>query len=133
MRIYPLVLIGLIFSSAAPAGELRVYEHNGSIIDWFVADNTIVASYETPRPGLKEAGIQEGSVLFRYEGARISGSAYTFKVGCTAASYQVTGSQDGKFISLHGPAPVRAKKGCAVVGYSQSSPHANLVFIATVP
>lgn len=112
----------------AYAGELSVFEHNGSIIEWFVVGDTIKATYSLPRPGLAKSGVEPGATLFEgaYEGDRIVGKAFAFKSGCAPASYQVIGRHlDNKQTVLDGPAPLRS--GCSVTGYSTNSPHAHLV------
>lgn len=111
----------------AYAGELAVFEHNGSIIEWFVVGDTIKATYSQPRPGLAKSGVQPGATLFegKYEGDRIVGKAFAFKGGCAPASYEVIGRHSDKQTVLNGPAPVRS--GCSVTGYSANSPHARLV------
>lgn len=110
------------------AGELYIYEHNGSIMNWYVVGDHIRTMYETPRLGLAEAGITSGTVLFKgeYEGSRIIGIAYAFKRGCLPAPYSVIGYDSGDEIVLSGPAPVRT--GCIVTRYSATSPHARLIF-----
>lgn len=115
--------------ASASAGELSIFEHNGSIIHWFVVQDRITATYATPRKGLVSAGIRPGSKLFEgyYEGGRIVGKAFVFKSGCAPASYDVIGTEKGRSIHLDGPAPMRS--GCAVTHHSASSPHANLVLI----
>jgi hypothetical protein len=111
------------------SGELYIYEHNGSIIDWYVLGDKISATYNTPRSGVALAGISRGTKLFdgHYEGDRIVGTAFAFKAGCTPAPYEVIGRHKGKRIILTGPAPVR--DGCKVVRHSATSPHASLVLI----
>lgn len=113
------------------AGELHVYEHNRSVIDWVVVGDSIKATYSKPRPDLGAAGIKEGQILFDgvYEGERISGTAYAFKSGCSPAAYQVTGAEERGKITLRGLAPTRGRNDCRVTGYSAASPHAKLVFV----
>jgi len=124
-----LVMMGL---RPASAGELHIYEHNHSIVDWFIVGDNITVTYATPRSGLEESGVRSGTVLFKgyYEGERIEGTAYAFKAGCAPAPYDVIGSQDNAGnIILRGPGPLRGKVGCEVIGYSAKSPHAKLKFI----
>jgi hypothetical protein len=126
------VAIGLIgVSQFCHAGELHIYEHNRSVIDWVVVGDTIKATYSKPRPDLEAAGIKEGQLLFDgvYEGERISGTAYAFKSGCSPAAYQVIGTEERGKITLRGPAPTRSRTNCRVLGYSATSPHAKLVFV----
>jgi len=127
LTIFVLIALIVLSPKCSRAGELYIYEHNGSIIDWFVVGNRITATYETPRLGLAEAGIKPGTILFEgeYEGARIVGTAYTFKRGCRPAPYNVIGYEDRKRIILDGPVPVRS--GCTVAGFSATRPNARLV------
>ncbi len=127
-------LFGATLSAVAigptSAGELYIYEHNLSVIDWFVVGDKIKATYSKPKASLVAAGVKEGAVLFEgdYEGNRIIGTAYAFKSGCAPAPYQVIGMEQGSQIILRGPGPVRSKSGCDVIGYSAKSPHAELTF-----
>jgi Lytic transglycolase len=116
---------------AADEKAASLYEHNGSVIGWSVLPSgEITATYDRPRPGLRGAGVQEGTVLFKgYDkDGRIVGIAYAFKQGCTPAPYDVTGHEKGERIVLRGAGPVWAPAGCRLVGYSIDSPHAELVF-----
>ena len=84
-------------------------------------------------PHPRSASIPPFSTVFRgmvtYFDNPVKGVAYTFKKGCEPAPYWVEGHVDreGK-IELHGKAPVREKNGCKVVGYTEKSKNANLVF-----
>ena len=112
------------------AGELYIYEHNLSVVHWFVVGDNIKASYAKPKASLAAAGVKEDTVLFEgsYEGNRIVGKAFAFKTGCAPVPYDVIGQEQGNQIILRGPGPVRRKTGCDVVGYSAKSPHAELKF-----
>ncbi len=129
--ILPSVVASLSITVAAPAfaGSLDIYEHNGSVIEWYVLRDTIKATYSTPRPGLETAGVRPGAVLFEgvYEAGRIVGRAYAFKAGCPPVGYDVIGEELRGLIVLRGPAPHRAPNSCAVVSYLANSPHARLV------
>lgn len=128
------LLASLVLSAAiwggAFAGELDIYEHNGSVINWFVVNGEATATYATPKASLLASGIQEGSVVFKgfEEGNRISGTAYTYRKGCAPAPCEVVGYFSGKNIVLSGPSPVRAKGGCEVIRYTVDSVNPNLVF-----
>jgi hypothetical protein len=128
----PLALMIVAASTpAARAGELHIYEHNGSVTNWFYAGDQVRATYETPRPGLLQVGVRSGDVIFEGfdENGRITGSAYAFKKDCAPARYQVMGRQENGIIELVGPAPVRDPAGCSVLRYSLNSPHARLRFV----
>jgi hypothetical protein len=70
-----LLLAGLTLATPTFAGELYIYEHNGSIIDWYVLRDSIKATYQLPRPGLQAVGVAEGTTLFEgaYEGIALWG------------------------------------------------------------
>jgi hypothetical protein len=104
--------------------------HNNSemqVSEW--KDATVEITYNHPRPGLPVA---QGTLLFRgvRNGARYSGTAYTFKAGCPPAPYAVTGVEDQKkeMIVMTGAAPVRDPHSCDVIGASAQSGPAKLVF-----
>jgi hypothetical protein len=104
--------------------------HNKSemrVSEW--KDGIVEITYEHPRSGLPVA---QGTLLFRgiRDGARYSGTAYTFKVGCAPAPYSVTGMNDSKreVIVMTGAAPHRDPRSCAVVGQVVQSGNSRLVF-----
>jgi hypothetical protein len=104
--------------------------HNSSamlISEW--KDATVEITYDIPRPGLPVA---QGTLLFRgvRDGAHYSGTAYTFKAGCSPAQYAVTGVKDQKreLIVMTGVAPRRDPHSCEVFGESAQSGSARLVF-----
>lgn len=104
--------------------------HNRSemlVSEW--KDATVEITYNRPRSGLPVA---QGTLLFRgsRDGARYSGTAYTFKAGCPPAPYAVTGIKDrkGNSIVLTGAAPRRDPYSCGVIGATASSGHSKLVF-----
>ena len=116
--------------SAALAGSIDIYEHNGSVIEWAVEGRNATARYSRPKDILVRAGISPGTVLFegRYDDDRIVGTAFAFKPGCEPAGYEVAGTIDEQRIVLRGPGPKRDPNSCRVTGYSLDSPHAVLVF-----
>jgi hypothetical protein len=87
--------------------------HNGSqvlISEW--KNGTVEITYDAPRSGLPVA---RGTLLFRgvKDGDHYSGTAYTFKVGCSPASFAVAGAKDPKeMIVLTGAAPHRDSHSC---------------------
>jgi hypothetical protein len=104
--------------------------HNKSemlVREW--KDATVEITYNHPRPGLPVA---QGTLLFRgrRDGARYSGTAYTFKAGCPPAPYAVVGVKDrkGDSIVLTGAAPRRDPYSCGVIGVTARSGHSKLVF-----
>ncbi len=127
-----LTMVAVLSVAAVPAGagERILYEHNGSTVAWFVDRGEIEATYAVPRPGLAEAGIRAGDILFKggLENGRIIGRAFAFKAGCPPAGYEVSGEQVGDRIVLKGYGPHRAASSCTVVSYTVDSPHSRLVF-----
>jgi hypothetical protein len=104
--------------------------HNNSemlVSEW--KDTAVEITYNHPRPGL---AVAEGTLLFRgiRDGARYSGTAYTFKAGCPPAPYAVTGVKDQKqeMIVMTGAAPRRDPHSCEIIGESAQSGSAKLVF-----
>jgi hypothetical protein len=104
--------------------------HNNSemlVSEW--KDSAVEITYNHPRPGLPVA---QGTLLFRgiRDGARYSGTAYTFKAGCPPAPYAVKGikNQKTEMIVMTGTAPRRDPYSCGVIGESAQSGHARLVF-----
>jgi hypothetical protein len=96
------------------------------ISEW--KDGAVEITYDHPRLGLPVAA---GTILFRgaRDGARYSGTAYTFKAGCSPAPYAVTGMKDQKeMIIMTGAAPRRDLHSCDVIGESAQIAPAKLVF-----
>jgi hypothetical protein len=102
-------------------------DHNGSVME--IRDDRIL--YAEPKASLRGV-VKPGTVLVegKWTGDRFAGTAYAFKKGCPPASYAVSGAKverPGQLdLVLRGAGPIR--KGCEVVGYSDRSPHARLVF-----
>jgi hypothetical protein len=104
--------------------------HNNSemlVSEW--KDGSVEITYNHPRSGL---AVAQGTLLFRgvRDGARYSGTAYTFKTGCPPAPYAVIGVKDSKkeLIVMTGTAPRRDPISCDVTGDSAQSGSAKLVF-----
>lgn len=121
---------------AGNAVDMRsLFDHNGSDVRIDPGAGTIV--YEKPKT--KIAGtVKAGMLLFKAsapwdpydDSATIKGTAYVFKKGCEPAPYEVAGRQEGwHTLVLKGAAPVRAKNGCAVVGYKMNG-NATLKFVS---
>ncbi|MEH3118801.1 MAG: hypothetical protein PGN25_14710 [Methylorubrum populi] len=114
----------------APKAETsgRPWDHNGSLV---MIDPAVgIVTYLEPKASLKPV-VEEGTVLFRgqiHPDGPVSGTAYAFKAGCAPAAYSVRGTyaNGANALTLRGAGPVR--RGCEVVGYSTSSPHAALRF-----
>ena len=95
------------------------WAHNRSIM-YMVEDGTHrQIYYDDPRPGLKEVGVKQGTLLFDgvVDGTALSGTAFVFAKECDPLSFAVTGklSVDGKRITLNGKAP-RVGAHCSSAG-----------------
>lgn len=110
------------------------FDHNGSRMMMDHRNGTI--TYAKPKKSIA-GSIKPGTVVFKgepwdqYDTKRgIRGTAYVFKKGCEPAPYAVSGGLYGSWhtLVLKGAAPVRAKNGCAIEGYSMKSPNAVLKF-----
>ena len=105
--------------------------HNGSGMRLDVVGERVTIRYAQPRPGLAEAGVYPGAVLFTgtFQGDVIVGQAVAFKSRCSPAPYNVGGRiEAGRFV-LVGLGPHR--QGCAVRDYTANSPHSRLAFEVT--
>lgn len=117
----------------AAAGSIHgePYDHNGGTTTIDTHAGIIV--YAGPKPGIRKH-VRQQAVLFRgnmSDQDDVRGTAFTFKAGCEPAPYAVRGRFSNGYqstLTLVGKAPVRSKSGCAVTGYSASSPNARLVF-----
>jgi hypothetical protein len=78
--------------------------------------------YDDPRPGLKEVGVKQGTLLFDgvMDGTALSGTAFVFSKKCDPLSFAVTGklTREGKRMVLNGKAP-RIGKSCKIAGNKQ--------------
>uniref|UniRef100_A0A9E7ZWQ4 Uncharacterized protein n=1 Tax=Bosea sp. NBC_00436 TaxID=2969620 RepID=A0A9E7ZWQ4_9HYPH len=104
--------------------------HNGSTM--VINEQTGRIVYEEPKASIAGT-VPKGAILFegKFDGKRISGTAYVFKKGCDPAPYQVSGRVEdrkgfGSRIVLTGPAPKRDRNSCAIVGTTAT--HSRLVF-----
>lgn len=113
-------------SPEAPEFDMRsLFDHNGS--DVIVQPGEGKIAYEAPKKSISGA-VFRGMILFTgqpwdpYDDkAIVKGTAYVFKKGCMPAPYEVSGRQEGwHTLVLKGPAPVREKNGCDVVGYEMN-------------
>ncbi|UIY45844.1 hypothetical protein [Methylobacterium radiotolerans] len=129
----PIVLAALCaaISSGALAQGTPNLSHNGSAMRLDVAGERVTIRYVQPRPGLAEAGVYPGAILFSgvFQGDVIVGQAVAFKGRCQPAPYNVGGRIEGGRFVLVGLGPHR--EGCRVVSYTANSPHSRLAFEAT--
>ncbi len=112
-----------------------VFDHNGSAMIVDPATGTIV--YRDPKKSIAGT-VKPGALLFKSDapwdpyddGQVVRGTAYVFKKGCDPAPYEVSGKQQGwHTLVLKGPAPVRAKNGCKVIGY-RTTGNSQLTFVS---
>jgi hypothetical protein len=116
-------------NAPAPVNVDSAYHNNSEMLVSEWKDATVEITYNHPRPGL---AVAQGTLLFRgvRDGAHYSGTAYTFKAGCSPAPYTVTGVKNPKkeMIVMTGAAPRRDPHSCDVIGESAQSGSAKLVF-----
>jgi len=100
--------------------------HNQSMM--FNHQRQHIVVYAQPKPSLAGTIVDDTVLLRGWEVPNewFSGVAYTYKKGCAPAPYFVSGHYQGAGLTLTGKAPIR--EGCNVVGYSDKSPNAKLVF-----
>lgn len=128
----PVVATEIVARGSSFGSSIVGMDHNGSAM--WVNEDLSVIYYDKPRAAIADA-VDKKQVLYRGDpiptepGRTATGTAYTFRKNCEPAPYSVTGSatRDGRLI-LKGASPVRAKKGCDVVGYTNDSANATLVF-----
>lgn len=133
MRAPSLALALVLMTAPAIAQDDANALHNGSAVHIDIAGERIRISYVQPRPGLAEAGVYPGAVLFdgQMHGDVIMGEARAWKAGCTPAGYNVAGRIEAGGFVLIGPGPHR--RGCNVVSLTPNSPHSRLPFTVTAP
>lgn len=133
MRAPSLALALALMTAPAVAQDGANALHNGSAMRIDIAGERIRISYVQPRPGLAEAGVYPGAVLFegQMHGDVIMGEARAWKAGCTPAGYNVAGRIEAGGFVLIGPGPHR--RGCNVVSLTPNSPHSRLPFTVTAP
>lgn len=119
------------YATGALAQGTPNLSHNGSAMRLDVAGERVTIRYVQPRPGLAEAGVYPGAILFSgvFQGDVIVGQAVAFKGRCEPAPYNVGGRIEGGRFVLVGLGPHR--EGCRVVDYRANSPHSRLAFEAT--
>lgn len=92
-----------------PATSSNRWTHNGSVMRLVATGNKRSFAYESPRAGLKAAGVKRGDVVFDgvRDGQSYSGTAYIFHKGCDPQGYPVTGevSADERRVTLIGQKP----------------------------
>jgi hypothetical protein len=114
MCILPLLAV------SAPAGAQSLWQHNGSILQLKAKGEERSFVYLEPRSGLRQAGVEQGSVLFKgwEKNNRYKGTAYLFSRKCGTVGYAVEGriSESSRSLTLTGRAPRRNAK-CETIGH----------------
>jgi hypothetical protein len=141
MKLTAVLLSALVLSASAvmateqPAGapETDFFDHNGStIIAQYKYGNLRYMKVKPSLRGLVDQGMAAFSGTLVWRG-QVSGTAYVFKKGCPFLPYEVKGHYDPSIPGyvMTGAYPVRSKKGCDVVSYSDKGANARLVFVDT--
>jgi hypothetical protein len=93
-----------------PSTAPSTWDHNGSVMVLLESGASREFHYQTPRPGMMEAGARSGSLLFRgrLDNGQYSGTAYIFNPRCGPIPFQVTGTalDNDERIVLTGQAPL---------------------------
>ena len=119
---FVLTASGVAYSQTAhaPSPEPTLWEHNGSVMYLVAKGSSREFYYKEPRPGLVEAGVRPGSLLFRGQSVRgrYLGTAVIFKGRCGRYSYPVSGPIIDSYerVVLMGRAP-RIAADCSLEGY----------------
>jgi hypothetical protein len=99
--------------------EPTTWDHNGSVMYLVENGSSREFHYQKPRPGMLEAGVRPGSLLFRgqVDNGQYAGTAYIFNPHCGAISFQVKGQvlDNDERIMLTGQAP-QAGRNCRIYG-----------------
>lgn len=117
---------------ATPTSALaEMFDHNGSLM--IVNYDHRDIRYDTPSDRMGSL-VRPGDPAFTghiQRRGKIEGTAYVYKKGCNFVFYKVSGRYDPAIPGyvMKGAAPIRAKKGCGVVGYTMKSPNARLVYV----
>jgi hypothetical protein len=116
---------------APTSASAEIFDHNGSLIIVNYDHNDI--RYDTPSDrmgGLVRPGDPVFTGRIQRRGT-IEGTAYVYKKGCSFIFYKTSGRYDPALPGyvMTGAAPVRARKGCDVIGYSIKSPNARLLYV----
>ena len=107
----PLFLVASAFAQPqnAPSAPPTLWNHNGSVMYLIENGSSREFYYQTPRPGMLEAGAHPDSLLFKgqIDNGQISGTAYLFNAHCGQAPFAVKGPilDNGAKVVLTGQAP----------------------------
>jgi len=108
----------------ATQSQKSFWAHNRSIMYMLEDGTRRHIYYDDPRPGLKEVGVEQGTLLFdgALNGTTLSGTAYVFAKDCHPLAFSVKGKlmREGKLITLSGKAP-RISTKCSIAGSKQET------------
>jgi hypothetical protein len=104
---------------AKRSSEGTLWHHNGSTLTLKTNGTDRQFSYEEPRAGLEQRGVQKGTLLFRGKrvGDNYAGTAYIFTPNCGPRGYAVSGQVEAgdRKITMTGRAP-RFDAQCKQIG-----------------
>jgi Trypsin-like peptidase domain len=93
--------------------------HNGSVLCLMAEGDLRAFFYHKPRPGMTEAGVKPGDLLFsgRAIGMRYIGTAYRFRGRCGKFGYEVSGDILNNYhrVKMYGQAP-QVDDNCKIIG-----------------
>jgi uncharacterized caspase-like protein len=107
------VTVTMTRGAANPYRPKSYWSHNNSLISLADNGNDRIFYYEKPRPGMVEAGVTPGTILFKGQFSRkkmrYSGEAYLFSRKCGPIAYAMEGkvSADYRHVELRGRRPIR--------------------------
>lgn len=107
--------------SVVRAPDLKLWNHNGSVMTLEFDGSTRRFVYREPKAVLQKRGVKRGTVLFegKRAGPEYSGTSRLFRgPACGEFVYKVAGlvAPDQKSVTLEGMAPVVDNKTCKVTG-----------------
>jgi hypothetical protein len=109
-----------VAAPVGPTGSDKYWDHNGSQMELITNGPARKFVYRNPRPGLREAGVASGMVLFvgKRIGAEYSGTAFLFSKSCGKKSYVVSGpvAADERSVTMRGNRPI-LNDSCQIDGY----------------
>ena len=109
---------------ATQQSKKSFWAHNRSIMYMLEDGTRRHIYYDDPRPGLKEVGVEQGTLLFdgAVKGTALSGTAYVFAKDCHPLAFSAKGklTREGKLITLKGKAP-RISTKCSIAGSKQET------------
>ena len=109
---------------ATQQSKKSFWAHNRSIMYMLEDGTRRHIYYDDTRPGLKEVGVEQGTLLFdgALNGTTLSGTAYVFAKDCHPLAFSAKGklTREGKLITLRGKAPRIGTK-CSNAGSKQET------------